>query len=295
MSVEQRINLKFLVRLGKTPTEALKLHQEVHGDDTISRTCLFEWHRKFKEGREEVEADHRSGRPSVSRTDKNVERVRQKVVSDSRLTVRMIVDELGMNSERVWRIITEELGMRKICAKMVPKLLNEGQKERRVLLCQDVLELLETEPNLLKRVVTGYESWIFEYDPLTKRQSLAWKSALSLGPKKARVFKAKTNVMLFAFFDVHGIVHAKFLLQGQIINQHVYKNILRRLMRLVREKSRELWETRSWLLHHDNAPMLQLIMPREFGSFLPKITLLYWSNHPTLQIWPLVTSFCFPN
>ena len=41
--------------------------------------------------------------------------------------------------------------------------------------------------------------------------------------------------------------------------------------------------------------MLQLIMPWEFGSFLLKITLLYFSNHPTLQIWPLVTSFGFPN
>ena len=38
MSVEQQINLKFLVRLGKTPTEALKLLQEVYGDDTMSRT-----------------------------------------------------------------------------------------------------------------------------------------------------------------------------------------------------------------------------------------------------------------
>ena len=37
--------------------------------------------------------------------------------------------------------------------------------------CQDILEQLETEPNLLKKVVTGNESWIFEYDPLTKRQS----------------------------------------------------------------------------------------------------------------------------
>ena len=60
--------------------------------------------------------------------------------------------------------------------------------------------------------------------------------------------------MLIAFFDVHGIVHAEFLPQGQTINQHVDKNILRRLMRSVREKRRELWETRSWLLHHDNAP-----------------------------------------
>ena len=132
MSVEQRINLKFLVSLGKTPTEALNFLQEVYGDDTMSRTRIYEWHRRFKEGREEVEDDHRSGKPSTSRTDENAERVRQKVQSDRRLTVRMIADELGMNSERVWRIITKDLGMRTICAKMVPRLLNEGQKERRV-------------------------------------------------------------------------------------------------------------------------------------------------------------------
>ena len=101
ISVEQRINLKFLVRLGKTPTVALTLLQEVYGNDTMSRTRLFEWHRRFKEGREEVEDDQRSGMPSTSRTDENVERVRQKVRSDRRLTVRMIADELGMNSERV--------------------------------------------------------------------------------------------------------------------------------------------------------------------------------------------------
>ena len=158
MSVEQRINLKFLVRHEKTSTESLKLLQEVYGDDTMSRTCTFESHRRFKEGREEVEDDHRSGRPSTSRTDENVERLRQKVWSDRRLTVRMIADELGMNSERLWRIITEDLKMRKICAKTVPRLLNEGQKEWRVLVCQDILEQLETEPNLLKSVSTGDES-----------------------------------------------------------------------------------------------------------------------------------------
>ena len=98
---KQRIYLKFLVHLGKTPTEALKLLQEVYGDNTMSRTRLFEWHRKFKEGREEVEDDHRSGRPPTSRTDENVEHVRQKVWSDRRLTAKMIADELGMNSERV--------------------------------------------------------------------------------------------------------------------------------------------------------------------------------------------------
>ena len=62
-----------------------------------------------------MEDDPRSGRPSTSKIEENVERVRQKVRSDRRLTVRMIANELSMNSERVWTIITEELEMRKIC------------------------------------------------------------------------------------------------------------------------------------------------------------------------------------
>ena len=78
--------------------------------------------------------------------------------------------------------------------------------------------------------------------------------------------KSKTKVMLITFFDVHEIVHAEFLPQGQTINQHVYKNILRRLMCSVREKRRELWETKSRLLHHDNAPAHNALEIREFPA-----------------------------
>ena len=35
-------------------------------------------------------------------------------------------------------------------------------------------------------------------------------------------------------------------------------------MRSVRKKTRELWETRSWLLHHDNAPARNALEIREF-------------------------------
>ena len=264
MSIEQRINLKFLVRLGKTPTETFNSLQEVFGDATMSRTRIFAWHKRFREEREDVEDNPRSGRPTTSRTNENVERVREKVRSDRRLTVRMIADELNMNSERVWSIITEDLRMRKVCAKMVARLLNDGQKENRVQVCQDILKQLEITPDLLSRVVTGDESWIFEYDPLTKRQSFEWKSASSPRSKKARLFKSKIKVMLIVFFDVHGIVHLEFLPQSQTINQNVYKDILRRLMRSVREKKRELWETKSWLLHHDNVSAHNALSKRQF-------------------------------
>ena len=82
----------------------------------MSRARVFEWHRRLKEGREDVEDDPRSGRPSTSTTEENVEIVRQKVLGDRRLTVRMIANELDMNCERVWTIITKHLEMRKICA-----------------------------------------------------------------------------------------------------------------------------------------------------------------------------------
>ena len=157
-----------------------------------------------------------------------------------------MIDELSMNSGKVWRIITENLRMRKSCAKMVPMLLNEGQKEQRVQVCQDILEELETKPNLLKRVVTCDESWIFKYNLLTKWQSLEWT-------QRGEGVQIQNQGDADRFFDVHGIVHVQFLPQGQTINQNNYKNILQCVMRLMRKK-KELWVMRSWLLHHNNAP-----------------------------------------
>ena len=59
--------------------------------------------------------------------------------------------------------------MRKVCAKMVPKNLTTEQKANRRDL--DLLDRLERGPEFFSRVITGDESWIFEYDPETKRQS----------------------------------------------------------------------------------------------------------------------------
>ena len=66
------------------------------------------------------------------------------------------------------------------------------------------------------------------------------------------------------FFDVRGIVHTEFMPQGHTINQHIYRDVLRRLMRSVHEKRRELYEKKSWLLHHDNAPVHNALSIREF-------------------------------
>jgi hypothetical protein len=42
---ELRVNNKFCVKLGKTPTETLQLLSDAYGDDALSWARVFEWHR----------------------------------------------------------------------------------------------------------------------------------------------------------------------------------------------------------------------------------------------------------
>jgi hypothetical protein len=70
----------------------------------------------------------RSVRPSTSRSDENINQVHSLVLSDCRMTVHMIADKLQIGKTSVYSIMTENLEMRKICAKIVPKLLTPEQK-----------------------------------------------------------------------------------------------------------------------------------------------------------------------
>ena len=80
---------------------------------------------------------------------------------------------------------------------MVPKELTEEQKQRRVTIRQD---LLERQDDILGRVITGDETWVYQYDPETKRQSAQWKTANSPRTKKFRQSKSRVKTMLLIFF-----------------------------------------------------------------------------------------------
>ncbi|UYV82421.1 hypothetical protein LAZ67_21002026 [Cordylochernes scorpioides] len=208
-SLEQRYAIKFCVRLGKNATETFQRLQKALKDDCISRSQSGKWQKAFKEGREEVADEPRSGRPTTARTDENVDRVLEVLRTDRRLSIQQIADTLHMSTFVVHGIVTEDLQMRKVCAKLVPKVLTQDQKELRVLRCQELLDLIQNEPDFLNSVVNGDESWMFEYDPESKRQSWAWHTKSSPRPKKARMSKSRIKTMIIVFFDIRGIVHSR--------------------------------------------------------------------------------------
>ena len=168
------------MKLNKSATETFAL-TEAYGDATLSRTMVFKWHKDFKEGRENVEVDPRSGRPISSTNDQNVDAVQDVMAKDHRLRVRMIAEEMVLNKNAVHRILTEHLHMRKIRAKLVPKNLSVEQKANPFEeICRDLLGRIEIEPNVLHKVITGDESWVFDYDPETKRQREEWHTKILL-------------------------------------------------------------------------------------------------------------------
>ena len=71
-----------------------------------------------------------------------------------------------------------------MCAKVIPKLLTTEQKDLRSEIAQDNLEMVSDDENVLKKVITGDESWVDGYDPETKQQSSQWKRSASHGRKK---------------------------------------------------------------------------------------------------------------
>jgi len=78
--------------------------------------------------------------------------------------VQVITEELNVNREIVRQIVKEDLGMRKISAKMVPRILTYDQKQRRFHISSDLL----CNAEMFDRVITGDETWSFQYDPKTK-------------------------------------------------------------------------------------------------------------------------------
>ena len=143
-----------------------------------------------------------------------------------RLTVRSIAEQVNIDRETVRKILTEDLDMRKMCAQMVPKELTEEQKQRRVTICQD---LLERQDDSLGRVITDDETWVYKYDSETKRQSAQWKTANSPQPKMFCQSKSRVKTMY-----IRGIVHYEFVPTGQTVNQVYYLEVLERLRKKVR-------------------------------------------------------------
>jgi len=119
--------------------------------------------------------------------------------------------------------------MHRVAAKFVARILIADQKQQRVNVCTELRQFASDDERFLSRVITGDESWVYVYDPETKRQSSQWKSPTSPRPKEARQVKSNLKSMIITFFEIKEAVHKEFVPTGQTVNSGFYCEVLRRL------------------------------------------------------------------
>ncbi|QQP53580.1 Uncharacterized protein FKW44_006105 [Caligus rogercresseyi] len=112
--------------------------------------------RTFDKGVFALEKKTRPGRPRETRTEENVARVKRLV---------------SLPSTTVFRLLTEDLGLRNLLSVLVPHQLSEANKTQRVKCCQDLLKLFQDhrEDFLGSHLLVQDESW-FYWDSAERRQ-----------------------------------------------------------------------------------------------------------------------------
>ncbi|UYV80230.1 hypothetical protein LAZ67_18002094 [Cordylochernes scorpioides] len=206
--LKQRICKEFCVKLQISATDTFEMLNKAFPNNAPKRTTVFEWHSRFKAGRISIEDDPRQGRPTFQRTDENVQKFTDLIKENPRTTLLELEQDTGISKTTIGRIVTEDLRLKTTPAKFIPRFLTNEQK-----LC---------------RLATCDETWVYGYDPETKRQSADWRGQGEPRPKKSRILKSRNKVLLVAFLDNKGIGSDS-------------------------KKRPEKWTNGDWILHHDNA------------------------------------------
>ena len=233
----------------------------------------------------------RSGRPSTCRNDENLEKVHNANNGDRHWTTDEISEITGFSWSSCQQMLMEDLNMKYVSAKFVPRLLTGDQKSIHLNVFYDLREQVGNQN--LSKVVTTDETWCYGYNPGGGQTLSQWKTPKSPKPKMAWQFQSNVKIMLISFFDTNGIVHKGFVCPGQTVNQQFYLEVLKRLRDSVRKKRPEMWRRSDCFLHHDNAPAHTALSVQQF---LAKNNMIipHPPYSPELALFP-VPSYEMPN
>jgi len=112
-----------------------------------------------------------------------------------------------------------------------------------------------------------YETWLYHYDPETKKESMEWRHSGSPRPKKCREQNSDGNVLALIFWDQDSILPIDYLHKGQTINAEYYSSLLVQLKDILKEKHRRKIP-KGVLFLHDSAPDHQALATQKKLAYL---------------------------
>ena len=132
---EQRVVIKFYTLLGKSFSDIREDLHTVYGDSCISKSAIFKWMNRFKEGRDTTKSDKRKGRAVLN--ERKVAEIQEYIVEDGRVTVENVAEHFSISYGTAQNIMSNKLGMRRVSARWVPHLLLSEQMGVRIKMCNE--------------------------------------------------------------------------------------------------------------------------------------------------------------
>ena len=143
---EVRAVIKYFQMKNMSPTEIHTDLQNTLGESSPSYSAVKKWCREFKCRRQSCEDAPRRGRPVEVTTPENINKIHDLVMADRRCTIRHLEELTGMSSTRIQSILTKQLGLHKVSARWVPRMLTPDQKRIRVTSCEGLLARYRVNP-----------------------------------------------------------------------------------------------------------------------------------------------------
>lgn len=249
---EVRAVIRFFYVEGMRPVDIYRRICGVYGD-FMSQRDVTRWCMRFSEGRTDLHDLKRSGRPTIKTADL-IAKIEEVLRTDRRITIAELQQHFpDVSKTVVHEIVKEDLGYNKICARWVPRMLTDQHKKNRMSSALTFLSLYnEFGDELLDRIVTGDETWVYYYTPESKQQSLQWKHVDSPRVTKFKTNNSNLKVMATVFWDRQGVLLVEYLPQRETVNKEYYFDVLCRLKNAIKNKRKGLLSKKVLLLH-DNA------------------------------------------
>ena len=145
-NMETRAFIKFFLLQGKAPKEIHTILVETLGKHASSYATVKNWVAQFKRGDFSTCDAPRPGRPKTVTNPEIIDQIHDLISEHHRISAKSIPKQMGISRERVGSIIHQDLEIRKLSAKWVPKCPNVDQKRQRCQSSEQILDFFRCDP-----------------------------------------------------------------------------------------------------------------------------------------------------
>lgn len=233
----------------------------------LSYETVRKWYSRFRDGDERLEDREREGRPKTAVTEENVEKIKDLIESNPRISYDGIQQCLKIGRQAVNTILTEHLRVKKVAAKFVPHLLTSNNKAARVEFCNSMLSTFSNgQSPMVWDIITGDETWIRENDPRSINQRRVWcfESEEPLPQVRGSAWVGKQ--MVATFFSKAGHLVTVPVEHHRTVTAQWYTDICLNAVFDAWSQRRPNDQLRHVRLHHDNAPAHTAIRTTDYLS-----------------------------